>query len=46
MKEINCSLDFRIDYHNIISFSLERLIFVTDSGFERIIRFAIKDYLK
>jgi hypothetical protein len=44
MKEID--FNFSIYHHNIISFSLERVIFVTDSGFERIIRFAIKDYLK
>jgi hypothetical protein len=44
MKEINFS--FNKYNQMIINFSLERVIFVTDNGFDDLIKIAIKNYLK
>jgi hypothetical protein len=44
MKKVD--FNFSIYHHNIICFSLEWVIFVTDNGFDELIRLSIKDYLK
>jgi hypothetical protein len=42
----NIDFNFSIYHHNIIGFSLDWVIFVTDSGFYDLIKIATKDYLK
>jgi hypothetical protein len=44
MKEIDFNFSIYNEYN--IAFNLERVIFVNDYEFDRIIRFEIKDYLK
>jgi hypothetical protein len=46
MKEIYFNFGKHRYYQKMIVFSLERVIFVNDYEFDRIIRFTIKDYLK